>query len=771
MGEPVQHTQASDSSNRHEEPQLMTYLNQLLTARDVDRSIYPILERCGIRRPTEVQKFSIFGGLFEGENLLVSAATSAGKTLVGELACVNTILHQKKRCLYLVPLKSLANEKYRSFQARWDELGITVEMSTGDMNLLDRAAEEEKLKTTDLLITTYERADSILRSSPEWFREVQVVVVDEVHNIQSDSRGARLEGLLLRLRFHFPSIQFIYLSATIGNPEELAEWVGARLIQHDHRPVPLEYQVVLTPNRTEQIKRIVQQTLLQRGSVLIFAPTRFEAEQLCSEVSKYLRDQELLYLIEGRQLRATVNQLHEEIGNRLDRRLFFSIPSGVSFHHAGLSRQMRELVEGLFREGLVKVIAATPTLSSGVNLPAKVVVIKDVGLAGSFRTLGLNELHQMCGRAGRPGYDDKGFAIVLAQHPGEKEEVRLLYFQAAPEPAQLIPKYDPIESQFMDPENLLEQFLIWIAESPGGVKELELGDLTYRTFWYASTRKRHPDLNIDHLVRIGYYSLENLLIRRSTPEAIQGARTIPDDAVSIRLMHPHKLEAIVQDRFYLKVYFSQERPDCACGAFDVKNSRNAPLCRHLVKLAQIAYPLNPSYTKNIVLASLHEENIVDRLLQYRMIKILNRKLQITEFGRQTVLLYLRPSTAFWIRRQLPRIDSQQKLYHALLYAYDLERKFRLKPQHSEIIKRIFEDDLYKDLEYQIDKLTNEFRIHPGDMEEFVETLRWIIHCFHTLAEMDQSRQVLEWTAPMIEHLTIMDKKDAEEGEVLRSRGS
>ena len=722
-------------------------VERVLQNYDVDPRIYPVLQQMGVLRWTAPQYLSIIYGLFERKSLLVCAATSAGKTLIGEIACINTILTKKKRCLYLAPLKSLASEKFRNFQKRWGTLGVKVEISTGDMNIFDRKAEEEKLKTTDLLITTYERADSILRSNTEWFGTVGVVVVDEVHNVGSSSRGARLEGVLIRLREYFPSIQFIYLSATVGNPEELAEWLDAEFVNHEHRPVPLEYKIVQHSSRNNKIKEIVRETLQQRGSVLVFTPTRYEAEELCGILSQYFKDKELLYLVKGRELRAVVNQLHDEIGTRFDRRLFFSIPRGVAFHHAGLSKTMRGFVEEQFRQGLIRVITSTPTLSSGVNLPAKVVVIKDVCLTRTYLQIKTNRLHQMCGRAGRPGYDDKGTAIILAQQEGEKSDIEIIYFESH----SLHPKYAPVESQFMNQSNLLEQYLVWIAETPGGIREADLEYLTFKTFWYAFTRKRQPDATIQHLTTIGHYSLENLLIRHSTPHILQNARSIPDSAVKIRQMSRHKLEGIIYDRFHIKCSFSRDHPDCGCGGFNSRNARHAPVCRHLVKLAQVSYKRNPAYVKDMLLAAFHEEQLVDKLLKDKMIKILNTRLQVTDFGKQTVLLYLKPETAAWIRSHLPKIRTKEQFYYDLLYAFKMERRFRVKANHQEILEQLFDED-YVDLDYHIDTIINEYRIHPGDMEEFIETLRWMIHCFHTLAELDGMRTVLNFTQHAIDKL-------------------
>jgi replicative superfamily II helicase len=706
-------------------------LEQLLQDYNVNPQLTARLRQIGIKRFTTVQYFSILWDLFQGKNLLVCAATSAGKTLIGELACVNTILTQKKRCLYLVPLKALAQEKLESFKAHWTALGVQVEMSTGDMSILDRAVEEEKLKKVHLLITTYERGDSIFRSNRQWFETVGVVVVDEIHNLAEEGRGPRLEGFITRLKLHCPDTQQIFLSATIGNPRELADWLGCTLIQHGHRPVPLEYEIAIAPNRTDYIKELVQAALQKKESVLVFTPTRYEAEQLCQEISTFIKEKELLYLLELRELKAAVGQFHDQVRSRFDQRLFYSIQNGIAFHHAGISADMRHFVEHLFRQGLVKVITCTPTLSSGVNLPARFVVLKDVGLTRNYLQLNPNTLHQMCGRAGRPGYDDRGKAVILADCVGERNDIQLIYFK----PKTLNPKYADVESKLLD--NLLEQYLVWIAEAEGRgvIKEYDLEAMLTKTFWYQHTRQHQPDLNIDYLIRVGHYSIENFLLRYSTAQTIQEARAIPDAQVQIRQRDPHKLEAIINDRMLLKVYFSRDHPDCACGKFDYRNLHKAKLCRHLVKLAQVIYRENPSYAKDIILTSLHEEQIIDKLLRFGMIQIHNNRLKATPYGMRTFLLYLTPQTAHWLRGELPRITNQERLLLSLMYLYERERKNRTKPEFQEVLKRLLREDS-PDLHYQLQKIGDDLKIYPGDAEEFIEAIRWLLYCMSTLAALE-----------------------------------
>jgi len=347
----------------------------------------------------------------------------------------------------------------------------------------------------------------------------------------------------------------------------------------------------------------------------------------------------------------------------------------------------------------------------------------------------------MCGRAGRPGYDDIGHAVILAANLGEKADIEVIYFTSH----KLIPKLAPIKSQFMQTENLLEQYLVWIVESERGMKENDLEELTYKTFWYYTQKRSQPDVTIDYLTRIGHYSLENLLIRYSSPKLFREASKIPDNAVKIRQRDHHKLEAIIKDKFFIKTSFTRDKPSCGCGT-------SGKLCRHLIKLAQVIYQENPSYAKDIILSALHEEQLIDRLLKYRMIKILNGRLHATEFGKLVYQLYIYPPTAFWIRLQLPRINTWEKFINDIMYVYDKERKHRAKIEYRKALTRLMEED-HVDLAYTLQKVGDEFKIYPGDMEEFVEAMRWVVHCFESISDLDGVPAVKDFSARVIDHLT------------------
>ena len=206
--------------------------------KEIPEKIHTLLEKKGFKELRPSQYKSIKAGLFEDKNLLVCTPTASGKTLVAEFAFLNAVLHDKGKAAYIVPLRALASEKYKQFKKDYPNLKIG--MSSGDLDSSDT-----HLANNDVIITTSEKFDSLLRHKAPWIERLKTVVIDEIHLLNDASRGPTLEIIITILKQKLKNIQLIGLSATIGNPEELAEWLNAELIQDKWRPVNLRKGVYL----------------------------------------------------------------------------------------------------------------------------------------------------------------------------------------------------------------------------------------------------------------------------------------------------------------------------------------------------------------------------------------------------------------------------------------------------------------------------------------------------------------------------------------------
>ena len=196
-------------------------------------SFLEVLKKEKIEQLRPSQKKAIDAGLLEKKNLIVCTPTASGKTLIAELAMLSSVLKEGKKAIYIVPLRSLATEKHKEFQRKYSHL-ITTALSIGDLD-----SDEPELEQVDIIICTAEKLDSLLRHRVSWIQQVGVLIFDEIHLLHDEHRGPVLEILITLLKTLLPTVQLIGLSATIGNPGQLADWLTAELVLDDWRPVPL----------------------------------------------------------------------------------------------------------------------------------------------------------------------------------------------------------------------------------------------------------------------------------------------------------------------------------------------------------------------------------------------------------------------------------------------------------------------------------------------------------------------------------------------------
>ncbi|MGB7125003.1 MAG: DEAD/DEAH box helicase [Thermoplasmata archaeon] len=416
--------------------------NLPLDATALDAELKALLAADGISSLYPPQAAAL-GPVLAGESVLLACPTASGKSLVAYLALLRAV-RAGRTGLYLVPLRALAHEKAEEL-ARFEPLGLKVGISIGDFDLT-----AEKLEKLDVLVATSEKADGLLRRGNPWLDRLGVVVADEVHLLRDPDRGPTLEVSLTRLRRSYPDLQVVALSATIGNSEELARWLGARHIASDFRPVPLKLgvyhdgRITFTDLSTrelappgEAIPRLVRTVLQEGGQALVFVNTRKASEQVADALAPTVRS--LLTPEEKARARAAV----EELGGVSDeeteglRRLASLIPNGVAFHNASLTNPERRVVERAFRDRVLKALVATPTLAAGINLPARRVIVRDTtrydDRLGMQAPIPATEVHQMLGRAGRPRFDSAGEALLLARTPDDEDRLLDGYLSAPPE--------------------------------------------------------------------------------------------------------------------------------------------------------------------------------------------------------------------------------------------------------------------------------------------------------------------------------------------------
>ncbi|MCD6146187.1 MAG: DEAD/DEAH box helicase [Methanosarcinales archaeon] len=386
-----------------------------------------------------VQSLAIENGLLEGVSQLVVSETATGKTLIGELAGITNLLEGRGNLLFIVPLVALAGQKEEDFRERYSSLGITTVLQIGVSRIQhERKQKRSPTTSTTIWVGTYEGVDYLLRSGKaDRLGRIGTVVIDEVHTLADLERGHRLDGLIARLKYIAPDAQFLYLSATVGDPVTLFKKLftkvlsktalregdnlpsGARLVRYEERPVPIELHLLFAGARDKV--RIIDRLARQewntrsskgyRGQTIVFTNSR----QRCHKIAESLR------------IRAAA-------------------------YHAGLSKKERKRISQAFASGKLEVVVTTAALAAGVDFPASQVIFES--LAMGIDWLSGHEFHQMLGRAGRPDYHDLGKVVLLAEpdrkyHGGSETEDEIAF-------KLLKHEIEPVDVTYEEPEQMEE---------------------------------------------------------------------------------------------------------------------------------------------------------------------------------------------------------------------------------------------------------------------------------------------------------------------------
>jgi len=421
------------------------------------------------------QKVSI-SSIERGESVLVSAHTSAGKTVVAEYAIAQS-LKNNQRVIYTSPIKALSNQKYREFAAEFGDVGLM----TGDVTINP---------TATCLVMTTEILRSMLYRGSEIMREVAWVVFDEIHYMRDKARGVVWEETIILLP---DKVRYVFLSATIPNAMQFAEWITkthgqpCHVVYTDFRPTPLQhyffpqgadgihlvvdekgvfreenFNKAMTTiadkhgddpadamakrkgrgkdQKTNKggtkgpsdIYKIIKMIMVKNyNPVIAFSFSKNMCESYALQMSNLSFNEESEKAMVDKVFNNALEMLSEDdkqlpqIQNILP-----LLKRGIGIHHSGLLPILKETIEILFQEGLIKVLFATETFSIGLNMPAKTVVFTSVRKFDgvSLRWVSPSEFVQMSGRAGRRGLDDRGMVIMMIDEKMEpavaKEIVR-----------------------------------------------------------------------------------------------------------------------------------------------------------------------------------------------------------------------------------------------------------------------------------------------------------------------------------------------------------
>lgn len=405
------------------------------------------------------------------ENMLVCAPTGAGKTDVALLAILHTISqfttetedtididYGEFKIVYVAPLKALAAEIVEKFQKKLQWLGIQVRELTGDMQLT-----KAEILATQIIVTTPEKWDVVTRKGNgdnELVNKVQLLIIDEVHLLHEE-RGSVIETLVARTLRQVEStqsmIRVVGLSATLPNFVDVADFLGVNrqigmfFFDQSFRPIPLKQELLGVVGKSgskqarENIDKVAYEKLVEElrngAQVMVFVHSRKDTVKTAQTFARMARDFNETSLFDCSES-DQFERFKREMSKNHNKDLRETFETGFGCHHAGMLRADRNLTEKMFAAGAIKVLCCTATLAWGVNLPAAVVIVKGTQVydskKGGFTDLGISDVIQIFGRAGRPQYEKYGTGILCTTKDRLDEYVRLLTSQ------------HPIESKLSD---------------------------------------------------------------------------------------------------------------------------------------------------------------------------------------------------------------------------------------------------------------------------------------------------------------------------------
>ena len=455
----------------------------------VDDQLKESLQRWGFEQLTDVQQRALEAGVASGKSLVVCAPTSSGKTLVGEIAVLQA-LRRRRRCLYLVSHKALANQKYTDFETRFssdkaDPSG-TVGLSTGDR--------EEGDLQADILIATYEKG-LVLFLTGQIDPQNSVVVADELQIIGEATRGPNVETLCAVLRQRGMR-QFLALTATVENPEDLAAWLRCSLIQSHIRDVDLRQEIwyqgcgygvtfgqVVGEHLDSMhrypggISNAIDYLLdRDRAPILVFTESRREASEYATDFSQHRqRHVSGIKVAEQLGLFSEPTEGSENLQNSAERR--------IAVHTADLTPQERQVIEQGFLDNSFDVCFATSTLAAGINFPFKTVMFPKLTYQYGDRQgtrITRGDYRNMSGRAGRLGLHDLGYAVLLPKNAPERNHANNL----------VLPDNDHVYSQLAE-LSMRRTVLTLVAAGVAGTMPA-LRDFFENTYYWHLLLERNP---------------------------------------------------------------------------------------------------------------------------------------------------------------------------------------------------------------------------------------------------------------------------------------
>lgn len=588
---------------------------------------------------SELSEFQerVIAALRKTRNVLVTAPSSTGKTYVARTYLLEYFQRnfgrflntpRKIKVAMIFPYKSIAVQEFTEISTLTADHGINVLLAVGGIKIT-----ENDLEKANFIIGTYEKFAGLFFRSQALQEHLKILVIDEFHFLGTE-RGVNIEELIMFEKRANKNIQLILLSSSIENPQLIAEWLQAELIIENQRPIPLDYECIAVSN----IPKFIIERAQNGKQVIAFASSRIKVEKMAEKIAQERHKKQINNVLDAFLKQLVETTTDQEI-QEVIRQSYFPpklrkvLKYGVGYHHAGLSDIVRMLIEQLYMQGMLDILVATSTLSTGVNLPADE-ALYIIDSRNPQRYKDANHIFQTLGRAGRLGYKTHGKGIVVTTTELIKKRAEKQLFVNLE--GQYVPQFQPVISFFGRYEQLMQYFLKLIVFSPEPIT-LSIADLWQYfadSYWYFTYFEPIAG-------SFNFAPLFSSLIDISTPEEvldfyedferIQQEGNQEDMIIKdTKLSASSQIQAIVQEGASLyQVYISPSTRWCSC-----QNQRSNYLCRHQ-RFVFNRFPQLQQY--------LNRYGLIDFLIQEGFVVLSkDKRLVPTRIGQITARHYINP---------------------------------------------------------------------------------------------------------------------------------
>ena len=706
-----------------------------------------LLRRQGYASLTRFQREAVENGITRGTNQILISHDYEEAHVVAEIALLNRVASDyKAKALILCPNPHQAEKRFQSLSQKCKKLGIEASEI-----IRRRKAIEEGAGSARVIVSTYRSFDITSRINPEVLDGVVCVLIDRLDLIGQPDLGVRLETVLVSILSH-PGIQYIAICPPLENLEELSKWLDASPVFDPKEDVKRIYSVKAFDDINDSLADLTEFVHYRNGQVMLLCANTSASEELASQLSGIAKGSTsaTLDLRLSPEHRDDLRRLSQDVMGKypqcfLTRKLGLMTSRGVAFLHEGVASAQRRILSNAWESELLPVVVMPIRFAIASGLRATLVFLMGVftqqlgtEASGEESVSMLSEwqMSDVLGSAGRAGYDNEAFGIVVVDKEEERLRILKKYFRQDTE-GNLLPILGDVDSSMDESENIQDLVLTQLCRTKKGEDPFSVIN---RTFWGASSR-------VTDIRKIGTEvpdeaSVDAILKMRSTRSIFDNALKIPDNSVKLVSVRPDKIEGLVhsgsREIWHYVTLRSKEGVSCSCESWKYQGIRRHRLCKHLVKFSTYAMTQTESkpYAAGVIVQALRGLEVFGELESDGLIKRQGASIECTALGKNVTYLGVPVKDAKKVMRALTDKKSDLKtILRGLVQS-------RLGISET-IVKHIIEKLPAKDID---DVICEDFM--PGIIENCLEEIDYINSILINLLEKNhphkkQSRELQE----------------------------